>query len=252
MLSIHYFSSGPRERVLKALINEGYHIKTVWVTPEQKTPKISPTITLAKQNGINLKFIESKAQLNDIEHFIKDEVVLSIGFAYLFSESFINQAKIALNAHGTLLPNYAGARTLNWVIVNGEEYSGVTIHKIDKGMDTGPILLQKKIPLSEFDTGKSLYRKTLEFEPSVILEALSIYSHGQATFENQDYSNVTTWPNRTPEHSALDPSVTLNELYNQIRACDPVDYPAYFYVKGQKVYLKLWRDDKKNDAPDTL
>ena len=59
-----------------------------------------------------------------------------------------------LNVHGTLLPYYAGARTINWIIENGENFSGVTVHKIDKGMDTGPILLQERFAISPFDTEK--------------------------------------------------------------------------------------------------
>jgi methionyl-tRNA formyltransferase len=109
-------------------------------------------------------------------------------------------------------------------------------------------LLQRSFPLSRFETGRSLYRKTLEFEPDVVVEALAIYERiGLANVRPQNYANVERHPDRVPMHSRLDPNRTLAELYNDIRAADPEVYPAYFEVDGQKVCVRLWRQSKPDD-----
>jgi len=98
-----------------------------------------------------------------------------------------------------------------------------------------------------------LARKTLEFEPAVVVEALALFAReGAAAARAQDARGVARLPDRIPEHSRLDPTLPLRELYDKIRAADPEGYPAYFEVAGQKVCIKLWRPDKPADESDLV
>lgn len=250
-MELNYFSSGPREGVLSAVIEAGYVVLGVFVTDPAVWPKVGPTVDIARKKGIPVSII-SKANLEELGKSLAGQVCLSVGFAYLFPPSFIQSAKLCLNVHGTLLPKYAGARTLNWVIENGEDVSGVTVHQIDSGVDSGPILLQRSFSLSIFDTGQSLYRKTLEFEPSVVIEALALYEAGKAMSYAQDFSGVVRYPDRVAEHSEIDPRRSLLDLYNTIRSADPDRFPAYFYLEGEKVCVKLWRPSKSADEADMI
>lgn len=252
---IYYFTSGPRERVLKALIDHGYNIKGVFTGREDKYPKIRPSLDLAAAHNIPVTTVNSKAELDVIAQDLKGAFCLSLGFHYLFPASFLSELGLCLNVHGTLLPFYPGARTLNWIIENGESKSGVTVHVVDEGMDTGDIVLQKSFDLTRFDTGESLMAKTLHFEPEVVLEALDLIKSGQAQPQKQpdlaglsdaDKARVDL-ENRTPAHSELDPSQPLAQLYDKIRAAHPEKYPAHFYVDGEKVCVKIWREDKDLD-----
>ena len=250
-MKLFYFSSGPRHRVLEAVIKAGHQIERIYVTDPERWPKIRPTIKLAEQHGIPLRVLH-KREVASLADDVRGRLCLSVGFAYLFQRETIDAASLMLNVHGTLLPKYAGARTLNWVVARREATSGVTIHRIDQGVDTGPILLQRAFPLSLFETGISLARKTLEFEPTVVVDALKMLETGEARFENQDVQDVERLPDRVPEHSEIDPSKSLLELFSAIKAADPDHYPAHFYVQGQKVCIRLWRPDKPADEADLI
>lgn len=250
-MKLYYFSSGPRERVLRAIIEAGHTVLGVFVTDPNAWPKVQPTVDIAKRHDIPLRIV-TRETLVEVADLVGRQVCLSVGFAYLFPEQFIQSTKICLNVHGTLLPKYRGARTLNWVIENGDLESGVTVHQIDTGVDSGPILLQRSFPVSIFDTGRSLYRKTLEFEPPVVLEALALYELGKAVFSPQDDAAVVRYPDRLPEHSEIDPALPLQSLYNKIRAADPERFPAYFCVGGEKVCIKMWRQSKASQEADLV
>lgn len=251
-MKIYYFSSGPREKILKGILCSGIKVEKIFVTNPSGNIKIQPTLDIAHQKGIPV-LILAKQDLNSFFVELDPQIVcFSAGFKYLFPKKFIDFFQLILNVHGTLLPYYAGACTLNWVLANGEKYSGITVHKVDAGMDTGPILLQEKIPVTPFDTSKSLYRKTLEIEPAVVIKALQMVRDGKVEYLKQNYDNVPIYPNRTPEHSKIDPSKPLINLIDEIRASDPDSYPAFFEYHGQKVGVKLFRLDRKDNEEDTL
>jgi len=251
-MKLYYFSSASRELVLKKILKNGIEVEKVFITDPKDCPKIQLTIDIADQSGIPVVVLDKK----DLGSFFGDlnpnVVCLSAGFKYLFPPNFIDYFHLILNVHGTLLPHYAGSKTLNWVIVNGEKWSGVTVHKVDAGMDTGPILLQKKFPVTPFDTGKSLRRKTLESEPSIVVEALQMVAGGNIRYIEQNYDNVPMYPNRTPDHSKINPNQPLIELIDEIRASDLEKYPAFFDYHGEKLGIKLFRLGKKNKDDDTL
>ena len=209
---------------------------------------------MAKKNGLAVHILTRK-DLESPPSELKNEICLSVGFGIVFPKIFLDHIKIALNVHGTLLPKYRGARTLNWVIENGEVESGVSIHIIDEHIDNGPIVYQKKFNISKFDTGISLARKTALFEPDVVVEAIKKFEKsGQINSQPQKIEGENDFypPNRVPSHSELDPRQSLQDLYNKIRASDPEKYPAYFYIDGQKVCLKLWRENKPDSEFDLI
>src|SRR5206468_896465 len=149
-----------------------------------------------KARGIAVRSL-LRGELATLGKELAGETCLSVGFAFLFPAPFLASVGACLNVHGTLLPDYAGARTLNWIIERGEKASGVTVHLVDEGIDTGPILLQKSFPLTAFDTGNSLARKTLAFEPMVVVEALAQFERmGRALAWVQDLTRIKRFPNR--------------------------------------------------------
>jgi methionyl-tRNA formyltransferase len=244
-MRIWYFSSGPRERVLEAILAAGHEVAGVFITNLDRWPRVLPTVALAELNEIPVETV-NRDDITELGCRLRDGIVFSAGFAFIFPREFLAGPRLCLNLHGTLLPKYRGARTLNWVIERGEVESGVTVHRIDEGIDTGPILLQRSFPLSPFETGRSLYHKTLVFESSVAVEALAKLDQGVAIFTPQA-NEIETLPNRIPDHSRLDPGRSLTELLPQIRAADPEAYPAHFFVDGEKVCVRIWRPDKPTD-----
>ncbi|MCP4884896.1 MAG: hypothetical protein GY908_14035 [Flavobacteriales bacterium] len=252
LLKLYYFSSGPRERVFDRIIKERISVEKIFISSPEKSPKIIPTIEIAKKHGIPIEVLNKRDLASVFSKLDPDVLCLSLGFKYLFPQDFIDHFSLILNVHGTLLPHYSGARTLNWIIENDEKYSGVTVHQVDADIDTGPVLLQKKFSISPFDTGRSLFRKTLEFEPNVVIEALNMYKNQCLNFLDQPRNDAIQYPNRIPNHSRIDPSQSLLSLIDKIRASDPDLYPAFFEYHEEKLGVRLFRLDKKNEESDML
>jgi methionyl-tRNA formyltransferase len=251
-LDLIYFSGGARERVLQAILSAGHRVTDIFINDPERWPKVKPTIELAEMHSIPVHVVKSKAEILDILPAISGRNCLSVGFNYLFPRHVLEKVRIFLNVHGSLLPKYPGARTLAWAIANGESESGVTVHLVDEGMDTGPILLQRVFALSRFDTTRSLSRKTSLFEPQVVIDALARYEElGEDAFSIQEETTVAP-PNRVPGHSRLDANLSLGALFNHIRAADPDNYPAHFFVDGEKVCIRLWRPEKPANEEDLI
>jgi methionyl-tRNA formyltransferase len=251
-LELVYFSGGARERVLKAILDAGHRVTSIFINDPNRWPKIRPTIELARIYSIPLHVVKSKAEISTILPAITGKNCLSAGFNYLFPRDVLANVRVFLNVHGSLLPKYPGARTLAWAIANGETESGVTVHLVDEGMDTGPILLQRAFALSPFDTTRSLSRKTSLFEPQVVIDALARYEELGADAFSVQKGTTLALPDRVPEHSRLDANLPIGALFNDIRAADPDNYPAYFFVDGEKVCVRLWRPEKPANEEDLI
>jgi len=251
-LDLVYFSGGPRERVLDAIVAAGHRVHHVFVNDPVKWPKVAPTIELAKRLGVPLTVLAAKRDVESVIETCRGRLCFSAGFGYLFSEKFLSAVSTCLNVHGSLLPKYAGARTLSWAIEYGERESGVTVHRVDEGMDTGPILLQTSFPLSPFETTRSLARKTGDLEPFVVVEALALWENEGAAALRKQGTSPAPLPNRTPSHSQIDPELPLADLFNAIRASDPDHYPAHFFMNGQKICVRMWRPGKSRDEADLI
>jgi methionyl-tRNA formyltransferase len=251
-LSLQYFSGGSHERVLAALLKARHSVEKVFVNDIERWPKVRATIELARSYGIPVQVIEKKTDLDRIVPEISGKNCLSAGFNFLFPKTLLDAAGVFLNVHGSLLPKYAGARTLGWVIENGETESGVTVHVIDEGVDTGPIIHQRTFSLSPFETTRSLAQKAALIEPVVVLEALEKFASVGLSEARMQTHLEKVLPNRTPEHSRLDPSEPLAALINKIRAADPDHYPAHFELNGEKVCIRIWRPTKPPNEADLV
>ncbi len=252
-LDLFYFTGGPRERVLKAIVEAGHRVKHVFVNTPHKWPKVVPSINFAESQGVPVTVVERKSDIDKILNHVSGGLCLSAGFNYIFPKIFLDRVDCCLNVHGSLLPKYAGSRTLSWAIENGETESGVTVHLVDEGMDTGNILLQREFPLSPFETTASLARKTGDFEPQVVVDALEKFEiEGVNGCVPQSGPPLPVLANRIPEHSLTDPERPLIELIDKIRAANSELYPAHFYLHGEKVCIKLWRQEKPEGEEDLI
>lgn len=254
-LDLVYFTGGPRLAVFEAILEQGHVITRVFANDPSRWPKVQPTIDAAQARGIPVTIVARKSDVPALATQIRGALCFSAGFNYLFPETVIEAADVFLNVHGSLLPRYPGARTLAWAIEAGERESGVTVHVVDAGMDTGAILLQRSFALSPFETTRSLARKTAAFEPQVVVEALQLYeSSGLEHLRAQPETTGAgaALENRVPAHSELDPSQPLAALVDKIRAADPQAYPAHFYWNGEKICVQIWRSDKPDDEEDLI
>ncbi len=139
--------------------------------------------------------------------------------------------------HPSLLPRHRGASAINWAIMIGDTRTGLTIFWVDKGIDTGPILLQKEVEIGPNETTGSLYFNTL-FPMGVhaMVEAVELIKKGRAPRIPQDDSKATYEPPCDDRVAALDFEKPIKDVYNFIRGCDPQP-GAYTIFKGKRVRL---------------
>ena len=174
------------------------------------------------------------------------------GFPYVVPREIYERHRIALNIHPTLLPKYRGPTSGAYILINNEGKSGSTVHLFDEVADKGGIIIQKSVSLSRFDTLKSMQRKVYALEPDLIIDAIRLLDAGVRPTP-QDEASASTFPRRrTPADSEIDPNRSMLELYDHIRACDVSDFPAFFYLNGEKVCISLWREKRAVGNEDEL
>ncbi len=139
--------------------------------------------------------------------------------------------------HPSILPRHRGASAINWAIIQGDTRTGLTILWVDKGIDTGPILLQKEVEIGPDDTTGSLYFNTLfPMGIDAIVEAIELIKIGKAPRIPQDESKATYEPPCDDRVAFVNFEKSIKDIYNLIRGCDPQP-GAYTIFKGKKVRL---------------
>ena len=248
-----FLSGGAREKTLRYLFENGEDIIGV-VTPRltKGNRRFEEVITTAVEYGAPVYPVTRNGTREVLQH-LKPALLISCGFPYLLDKETIACSQFAINVHPTLLPKYRGYRSGPFILINNERETGVTIHFLDEEMDHGNILVQGHVRLNNFDTPKSMYRKCQAIEGPLLLKAIRLLTDGKTVGVPQDESQASEYKQlRKPSDSEIDPTKPLLELYHQIRACDPDDYPAFFFVDGQKVCIRLWRPNKSDDEQDLI
>lgn len=134
-----------------------------------------------KKYGIKQLFVESINSCEFIEYvrMRNIDLVVSVAAPEIFKEPVLHAPKKGcINYHTALLPQYRGRQPLFWALLSGENETGVSIHEMDEGLDTGSIIIQRRIPISDNDSLHSLYRKTIAVGSQALCEAIEIVEKG--------------------------------------------------------------------------
>ncbi len=213
------------EKALAALVDHGDEIVHVFAPPDSPAGKADPLAAKARAMGIPLS--QPKSFKNDaaFEHFKTLNADLAIlAFVTLIVPDRILYAPRykSICFHPSLLPRHRGASGINWAIIQGDAETGVTWFWPDKGIDTGPILVQKRVPIAENDTVGSIYFNTLfPMGVDAMVEAVDLIKSGNAPAIVQDESKATYEPPCRDEHGKIDFAKPAREIFNLIRGCDP-------------------------------
>lgn len=144
----------------------------------------------------------------------------------------------SFNIHWSLLPEYRGANTLNWTLVNGEERTGVTIHMIDQGVDTGPVVVRKEIEIEPEDNAVTLRDRLAVLCTEMIKETVPRMLSGSVELSRQDEKKAVTWPRRKPEDGFFDWSWPAKRIHNLIRALvEP--WPGAYYLNREGIRITI-------------
>jgi methionyl-tRNA formyltransferase len=154
-----------------------------------------------------------------------------------------------LGMHPTLLPAGRGRASIPWAILKGLDETGVTLFKLDDGVDTGPIVHQVRIPVQERETATTLYAKVQASHSTLMEEAWLRLASGSLDLRIQDDSMATVWPGRTPADGALDARMSALEVDRLVRATTR-PYPGAFLPDGQRV-VRIWAGHPRVDEACT-
>lgn len=249
---ILFLTGHDKSALFRHLVDQGHNIVALVVPKSRKyQPKFKNTVIEAVYDNIPV----ITASIKDLAGALKGiefDILLSSGYPFMITKDVFSKAKLAVNFHPALLPKHRG-RYLNHILIDRDEYSGVTAHLIDEGYDTGPIIKQKKFKVSTFDSIYSLFRKSNQLELELADDVIQQYVTGKIEFIPQKDSDATAFfEKRTPEDSRINPEMPLKDLFYEIRAYDAELFPAFFEIDGQRVFVKLYRKDKPLDEYDML
>jgi methionyl-tRNA formyltransferase len=149
-----------------------------------------------------------------------------------------------INLHASLLPKYRGAAPINWAIVNGETRTGLTSMRIDAGMDTGEILLQRELEIGADESAPELTTRLSEAGAPLMAETLRGLDTGKITPRPQNHSQATHAPILKREDGRIDWNRTATEIYNRMRGFDP--WPGAFTTFRQQT-CHVWGEPVSNE-----
>ncbi|ACR68604.1 bifunctional UDP-4-amino-4-deoxy-L-arabinose formyltransferase/UDP-glucuronic acid oxidase ArnA [Edwardsiella ictaluri] len=179
---------------------------------------------------------------------LQPQVIFSFYYRHLLNDEILALApQGAFNLHGSLLPAYRGRAPLNWVLVNGETESGVTLHRMEKRADAGNIIAQHRIAIAEEDTALTLHHKLCQCARVLLAEALPQIRSGSYAEFPQDESAATYVGRRTPADGRLEWSKPARELYNLVRAVTE-PWPGAFSYAGNRQFT-VWQARVRRDLP---
>jgi methionyl-tRNA formyltransferase len=213
------------EKTLEKLLGKGEEILAVYCPPDTAGGKPDPVKQKALQLEIPVRQHQSLKSPQVREEFISLDADLAIlaFVSYIVPEQVFSVPRLgSICFHPSLLPKYRGASAINWALIKGESVTGLTLFWVDKGIDTGAVLLQKEVKVEPDDTTGSLYfNKIFPLGIEAIGEAVDLIKAGNPPRIVQDESKANYDPICGDEHAKIDWSKPAQEVYNLIRGCDP-------------------------------
>ena len=185
---------------------------------------------------------------------LKPDLIVVIAYGQILRENLLSLPRhFCMNIHASLLPKYRGAAPINWAIINGDKESGVTTMKMDKGLDTGDMLLMKKIAIEKDDTAQDLHDKLSEAGGVLALETIDQLEKGMLKFIPQNDAESTYASKLKKEDGCLHWDQEAETLRNRVRGMEP--WPGAFgFLKGKR--LRFCRVEtgpgEKDDTPGTV
>jgi methionyl-tRNA formyltransferase len=238
------------------LLINGVNIIHLFTIPQEfpisysKTPVINTNFANIKSLGdkydipcIEVESVKGKSINDQVEILeqLKPDIILVMGWYYMVPLKIRNAAKHgAWGIHASMLPKYAGGAPLVWAIINGESSTGVSLFKLDDGVDDGDIIIQQEIPIEYEDTIKEVYEKVTIVSKNILLQALN--SIDIIVPIPQDKTLIEVFPQRNPDDGEIDFSKTSKEIYDFIRA-QSTPYPGAFFrtTDGKKIIIEKAR-----------
>jgi methionyl-tRNA formyltransferase len=223
------------------LVEAGHSVPLVVTQPDRPRGRgmeiaVSPVKDAAIRLGVAVvqpAAFKNNPEFRDQLTAITPDAIIVVGYGRIIPQWMIDLPRLGnLNLHASLLPKYRGAAPIQWAIANGESVTGVTTMRIDAGLDTGDILMQREIPIASEDTAETLGPKLASMGAELMVETLRGLERGEVHPTPQDHSQATLAPILTKEDGRIDFSRSATDLFNRLRGFQP--WPGAFTVFNGK------------------
>jgi methionyl-tRNA formyltransferase len=230
--------------ILESLLQNSYQVLAVYTQPDKPAgrgrPVVSPPVKkLALERQIPVIQPETFKSSEVVEKLasFQPEFIVVAAFGFILPPAVLSLPKFGcLNVHPSLLPRHRGPSPVANTILCGDELTGVTIMVMDAGLDTGPILAQKKVGISFMDTTGSLSSKLADVGARLLLEALPKWLGGELKPQAQDESQATYSKLITSQDGEIDWHLSAGELWRMVRAYNP--WPScYTWCQGKRLKI---------------
>lgn len=244
-MKIGYFADGPwgHKAFEKIISDDSLKIEFVTVRYDKQDAEL---MQLAKENDIPIEIsdnINSSEFINRIKGYGVD-LFVSMSFNQIFKREMINLPEYkTINCHAGKLPFYRGRNILNWALINDEKEFGITVHYVDKGIDTGDIILQETYPITDEDNYSTLLERAYVGCADVLYRAIKMIQNDEVKrIKQSDIDLVGMYCGmRMPGDEIINWNQSSRELFNFVRAlCDPGPR-ATSWIEGKKVTINKAR-----------
>lgn len=227
------------EGALVALLEAGEQVVVTFCPPDPAGRPAKMRL-LAEQKGIPVVQPRKMRDPEVSEAYAQYQPDLSV-MAFvtdIVPQRILDAARLgSIQYHPSLLPRHRGGSAIHWAVIMGETRTGLSIFWPDKGIDTGPVLLQKEVAIDADDTTGSLYfNKLFPLGIQALVEAVQLVRAGKAPRIPQDETQATYEPLCTEEHTGIDWSLPVEQVYNLIRGANPQP-GAHSILNGRGVKL---------------
>src|SRR6201981_3123905 len=256
------FAGTPRFAVptLEKLVHTGFHVRLVLTQPDRPRGRgmelmPSPVKESALKLGIPVaqpEKIKTNAEFQAELTALKPEAIIVVGYGRIIPLWMIDLPKLGnLNVHASLLPKYRGAAPIQWAIANGETVTGVTTMRIDAGLDTGPILLQREHPIGRHATAETSVPVLAIMGAQLMIETLRGLQAGTVHPIPQDEDRATLAPILNKEDGRIDFRRSATEIWNRLRGFQP--WPgAFTSFRGKNLHVWFARPVEAEIPPGTI
>lgn len=246
---------------LQKIIDEGHEVIGVVTQPDKpkgrgKKLGMSPVKELALKYDIPVyqpirarddEFVQTLKHLNP-------ELIVVVAFGQILPKAILDIPKLGcINVHVSLLPKYRGAAPINWVIINGEQKTGVTTMYMDEGLDTGDMILKSEVNLDDNITAGELHDEMMEIGADTLKQTIDLIEKGCAPRESQNHDEFSYAPIMNKSLGNIKWNNSAKEIHNLVRGVNP--WPsAYTMYNGDT--MKIWKTEvlgeKSDKTPGTI
>lgn len=229
---------------LNAIVNAKFNVVGVITAPDKPAGRgrklqQSAVKTYAEEKGLTIlqpTNLKNEAFINQLKA-LNANLQIVVAFRMLPNIVWKMPEYGTFNLHASILPNYRGAAPINWAIINGETKTGVSTFFIDEKIDTGNIILQEEVSISENETVGELHDKLMLIGSSLVVKTVSLLQEGDVKTSKQPELEEKPAPKIFTETCKIDWNNSVEEIYNLIRGLNP--YPAAWCVLHNEEELKV-------------